>query len=129
MMNSQNNEHSNLTIMFYFYSSVQHPFSTMSDETSHYTLPNDQPIIWLECKKVFEGLSSEEKLYAHYLSRASWNGGLITLIQTSPESPLIFTLLHKIFLSESLEKLKQSVLSVDVAEEEFTVILIDSESF
>lgn len=93
----------------------------MSDDNSLYTLPNSQPIVVLDCETAFNGLSKNEKLYAHYLSKVSWNGGLITLVQTSPESPLIFALLHKIFLSESIQDLKKSAITAGVSEDEFTV--------
>ena len=44
----------------------------------------------------FKGLSERQRLYAHYLSRASFYGSLIVLVQTSPEAPHIFRLIHRI---------------------------------
>lgn len=93
----------------------------MSDDISHFTLPNNQPIVNLDCETAFNALTNEEKLYAHYLSQAAWKGGLIVLLQTSPESPLIFALLHEIFSNESIDDLKKSSLQVGVTEDEFTV--------
>lgn len=93
----------------------------MSSNTSLYTLPNNQPVVYLECTKAFDALTDREKLYAHYLSQAAWNGSLITFIQTSPESPLLFALLHQVFLAESIESLKTSSLTAGVSEDEFTV--------
>ncbi|XP_046826415.1 dipeptidyl peptidase 3 isoform X1 [Vespa crabro] len=98
--------------------------NTMSDDISLYTLPNNQPVVSLECETAFKSLTLKEKLYAHYLSQAAWNGGLIVQLQTSQESPLIFALLHKIFLSESISDLKKTVLEAGISENEFTAFLV-----
>lgn len=52
----------------------------------------------LSIKDVFDDLSQNDKLYAHHLSQAAWNGSRIILRQTSAESTGIFDLiilLHK----------------------------------
>lgn len=93
----------------------------MSDDISLFTLPNNQPVVSLKCENAFNALTTNEKLYAHYLSQASWNGGLIVFMQTSPESPLIFALLHKIFIQETIDELRKSALDAGVSENDFMV--------
>lgn len=79
----------------------------------------DTPVSKLECKVAFENLSNNEKLYAHYLSRASFEGGLIVLLQTSPESVPIFLLLQSMFSGQSVQELRNA--SSQCSEEEWKV--------
>ncbi|KDR10566.1 dipeptidyl peptidase 3 [Zootermopsis nevadensis] len=96
----------------------------MSD-SEHFVLPNDQPVVELDCVEAFKGLTAKEKLYAHYLSQASWNGGLIVLVQTSPESPLVFVLLRKLFSAQPISELKKSLLQDQVVTvDEFQALLV-----
>lgn len=48
-----------------------------------YILPTSSPVVELDASAAFEGLSKQERLYAHYLSRASWYGGLICFLQVN----------------------------------------------
>ena len=68
----------------------------------------DTPVSKLECKVAFENLSDNEKLYAHYLSRASFEGCLTVLLQTSPESVPIFLLLQELFSGQSVQELRNA---------------------
>ena len=42
-------------------------------------------------------------------------------MQSSPESPLIFSLIHRIFHQESVESLKTSAIQNGTSDEDFTV--------
>lgn len=106
------------------------PFAVLQCErkmaASQFIIPNEVPIVNLECKAAFECLSSKEKKYAHYIGKAAWSGGLICLFQTSPESPLIFLLLQKLFKGQSVEEFKSAAIEKGTAEDEVQVGLQDS---
>ncbi|XP_071490506.1 dipeptidyl peptidase 3-like [Diadema antillarum] len=96
---------------------------------SQFIIPNDVPFVNLACKTAFEGLTSKEKKYAHFIAKASWSGGLVCLFQTSPESPLIFLLLQKIFKSQPLDQLKNSALGKGLTEDEFQSFMTYAAAF
>lgn len=93
-------------------------------DKKQYILPNDQPIICLEVQKAFKSLTPKEKLYAHHMSKASWNGGLITLLQTSPESSEIFVLLHKLFKAQNPNDFKALALKSNFTEDEVKALFV-----
>ena len=95
-------------------------------DKTHHILPLDQPVVYLEAGTAFKGLGTKEKFYAYFLSKASWTGGLITLLQTSPESGPIFVLLHKLYSSENPKDLKTNALSNGFTEDEVTALLVYS---
>lgn len=83
------------------------------DDFSQYIISREVDINLLNCGSAFSGLTEKEKLYAHYLCRASWEGSLICLLQTSPESPGIFLLLQNLFHVEPIEKLVERLLRIE----------------
>lgn len=87
-------------------------------DLSLFTYPNDTPFVELDCTSAFNALTDKEKLYAHYLSQASWYGGLIVYVQTSPEAPIIFSLLHRLITAEGVEDLKRTATEDGKASEE-----------
>lgn len=88
---------------------------------SQYYLPNNIRISKLDCKEAYELLSPKEKLYAHYLSRAAWYGGLVVLVQTSPESPAIYALLQKLFRKQTPAELEKVATEAGLSSEEYQV--------
>ena len=64
--------------------------SSASSVRAQFVFPDDQPLVVLDASSAWDHLTPSEQLYSHYLSRASWWGGLVVLLQTSPESPDIF---------------------------------------
>ena len=71
--------------------------ATSDPSPSLHAVARDTPIALLDCKQAFASLLPAEQKYAHYLAQAGWEGSLIVLLQTSPESPYLFLLLHKLF--------------------------------
>lgn len=97
--------------------------SNGDEDLSQYIISRDIEISLLDCKTAFSGLSEKEKLYAHYLCRAAWEGSLICLLQTSPESPAVFQLLQHVFNAETAEELRERALvpKGSLSKEEFEV--------
>lgn len=93
-------------------------------DKKHYILPNEQPIICLEIQKAFHDLTIREKLYAHHISKASWHGVLITLLQTSPESGPIFVFLHKLFRAQNPEEFKALALKSNFTDDEVKALFV-----
>ncbi|CAG2119537.1 unnamed protein product, partial [Medioppia subpectinata] len=87
-------------------------------------------MVQLDAEIAFNGLTDEERLYAHYLSKSCWFGSIVCLFQTSPESPLIFTLFRRLFAEQSVEELKalaQSVAQFD--DNEWRALLVYLSAF
>lgn len=97
---------------------------TSEIDKKHYTLPNEQPVCVLEVQQAFDNLSLKQKLYAHHISKASWHGGLITLLQTSPESAPIFVFLHKLFSILNPEDFKTLALKSNFSEDDVKALFV-----
>ncbi|KAJ3648845.1 hypothetical protein Zmor_020616 [Zophobas morio] len=93
-------------------------------DKSQYILPLDQPIVSLEVTSAFKGLCDQEQLYAHYISEASWAGGLITFLQTSIESGPIFVLLHKLFSAQNPTEFKAAAIEAGFTDDEVKAFFI-----
>jgi len=93
-----------------------------SIDKTRYIIPSEVPVCLLQCKKAFNALEQKEKLYCHYLSRGCEEGGLIVLLQTSPESVPAFLLLQRLFHAENADSLQKKSLSAGVTEADYKVI-------
>lgn len=88
---------------------------------SQYYLPNDIGFSLLDCAEAFRLLSPKEQQYAHYLSRAAWYGGLVVLLQTSPESPSIYVLLQRVFRKQMPAQLNAVAAEAGLSSDEYQV--------
>lgn len=89
-----------------------------------YYLPNDIGVSALDCSEAFRLLSPQEKMYAHYMSRAAWYGGLAVLVQTSPESANIFVLLQRMFRKQTPAQLQQVASAAGLSDDEYKAFLV-----
>jgi dipeptidyl-peptidase-3 len=94
-----------------------------------YILPNDTPVVPLDCTEAFENLNDQEKKYAHRIGKACAEGSIISFFQVSAESPAMFAILHQIFTHETAEEVKSRALASGWNEDEFTAFLVYAASF
>jgi dipeptidyl-peptidase-3 len=62
----------------------------------NYIIKQKPPILKLDVTKAFDQLSEQEKLYAHFISKACWAGYEIVLQQSSLESQVIFNMITSV---------------------------------
>ncbi|XP_061415534.1 dipeptidyl peptidase 3 [Lethenteron reissneri] len=89
-----------------------------------FILPNRVSVVPLECRAAFELLSARERQYAHYLSRAAWYGGLVVLLQTSPESPALYALLQRLFRAQGPAELGELATRLELSADEYQSFLV-----
>ncbi|KAK7753218.1 hypothetical protein SLS62_004737 [Diatrype stigma] len=61
-----------------------------AEDLKHYLADAPPSVVRLEIEKHFDALTDKQKRYAHYISRASFDGARIVARQISPESEAIF---------------------------------------
>ncbi|GAA6061288.1 hypothetical protein JCM10212_004694 [Sporobolomyces blumeae] len=83
-------------------------------DQERYLADRDPPVCSLNIKDSFQGLTNQEKLYSHYMSKASWAGGRIIMRQTTASSELLHDLIVETFASSddpnqlaNLDEIKQ----------------------
>ncbi len=72
----------------------------MSILSEKYFWDENSPFSRLEAKPFFETLSLKEKKYAHYMSRAAFEGTRIIIAQTNPNAIAIYDMILKAFTNE-----------------------------
>lgn len=96
----------------------------MPSNKDQFILKNNYPIGTLNCIETFNQLTEQEKLYAHFLCKSAHYGGLIAFIQSSPEAPIIFSLLHRVLSAQSIEEFKTNAMATDgVQQDDLTVTI------
>jgi dipeptidyl-peptidase-3 len=68
-----------------------------SPTATRYLADQKAPFSCLEAKPFFESLDNKQKLYAHYMSRAAFEGTRIIITQTNPRAEAIYDLILKVF--------------------------------
>lgn len=69
----------------------------MSTLSQRYFADENPPFSRLEAKPFFETLDVKEKRYAHYMSRAAFEGTRIIIAQTNPKAIAIYDMIIKTF--------------------------------
>ncbi|RYO94736.1 hypothetical protein DL764_007793 [Monosporascus ibericus] len=72
-----------------------------AEDLKHYLADAPPTIVRLEIEKHFDALSEKQKRYAHYISRASFDGARIIARQISPESEAIFDFILALYKSSA----------------------------
>ncbi|KAI1367364.1 peptidase family M49 [Xylaria arbuscula] len=70
-----------------------------AQDLKHYLADAPPSVVRLEIEKHFEPLADKQKRYAHFISRASFEGTRVVLRQVSPESEPIFDFILALYRS------------------------------
>ena len=74
-----------------------HNMPSVNDSDSRYLADKEAPLCGLSVTNAFNLLTSQEKLYAHWIGRASWAGARILQGQWTPYAADLYDLLIVIF--------------------------------
>lgn len=122
----------------------------MSD-LSQYVTPNSVPVAKLDARSAFEALAPRERLYAHHLAQACFEGSKvrascssaprvlplwvsrafaqIVLLQTSPESPYLFELFQRIFVAQGASEVAAAAAGAGAAADDVQSFFVYAASF
>ncbi|KAI9489456.1 dipeptidyl peptidase-like protein III [Zychaea mexicana] len=99
---------------------------------TRYFADEHPPYSRLEAKPFFESLSNREKHYAHYMSRASFEGTRVIVAQTNPNAVPIYILILEIFRDDKtggMVNVEQLAAKSGVSKESFEQFLQYSAQF
>ena len=102
---------------------------TSLPDLSTHTIPADTPVVVLEATTAFSNLTPKEQAYALHLSRADWEGSKICLLQTSPESVPIFSLLQLVFSAQPMADLISAAKTNGLSPEEIDQAILYAAAF
>jgi dipeptidyl-peptidase-3 len=83
----------------------------------------------LDASTAFDGLTPQEQRYALSLGKADWEGAKICLLQCSPESALIFSLLQLVFSAQPVEALLSAAAARGLSDEELQQAIMYAAGF
>eukprot|EP00500_Bicosoecida_sp_ms1_P004572 CAMPEP_0203815534 /NCGR_PEP_ID=MMETSP0115-20131106/11160_1 /ASSEMBLY_ACC=CAM_ASM_000227 /TAXON_ID=33651 /ORGANISM="Bicosoecid sp, Strain ms1" /LENGTH=727 /DNA_ID=CAMNT_0050724431 /DNA_START=24 /DNA_END=2207 /DNA_ORIENTATION=- len=98
-------------------------------DPKHHVVDNSVSVAQLDCTTAFAGLTPQERLYAHYIGRASWEGAKICLLQCSAESPAIFALLQRLFAAQSAAALGEAAAKAGVDADDVKAFVVYAAAF
>ncbi|KAF7722684.1 hypothetical protein EC973_002847 [Apophysomyces ossiformis] len=103
----------------------------MTTNTSRYLADERTPFSRLEARSFFESLTDKEQKYAHYMSRASFEGTRIIVTQTNPKAEDIYDLILNVFTNQQgqLIDVQELATKSNVSKETFDQFLQYSAQF
>ena len=73
----------------------------------------------LEFREAWNTLTDQEKNYAYYMTKASWEGGKVVAYQFSYEAPALWCIFLAMFEDKNFEELEQRALASGVTQDEY----------
>lgn len=88
------------------------------DDRERHLVPDGIPVLSLDAASSFAALSDREKLYAHWMNRAAWDGVAISFRQASAESPELLELLLGVWRTNRVD-LRRATSRAGVSNEDW----------
>lgn len=91
---------------------------TADQQLPPHMVPRKVPYFLLDCQAAFKLISAKERLYAHHMYAASWNGFGAVAQQVSVESKPIFEFFFALFSQNTVAEIKAAAAAAGVAEDD-----------